>query len=72
MGKYRDVLGQVLRLALIVAVCVAVMFGVYALLGRFDRKVLLGGLIGGRHCGGAFFVPLHHHRPCAGPRGGGQ
>lgn len=47
MGKYRDVLGQVLRLALIVAVCVAVMFGVYALLGRFDRKVLLGGLIGG-------------------------
>ena len=47
MGKYRDVLGQVLRLALIVAVCVAVMFGVYALLGRFDRKVLLGGLSGG-------------------------
>ena len=47
MGKYRDVLGQVLRLALIVAVCVAVMFGVYALLGRFDRKVLLSCLIGG-------------------------
>lgn len=28
------------------AVCVAVMFGIYALLGRFDTKVLLGGIIG--------------------------
>lgn len=47
MGKYRDVLGQVLRLAAIVAVCVAAMFGVYAVLGRFDQKVFVGGLIGG-------------------------
>lgn len=47
MGKYRDVLGQVLRLAAIVAVCVAAMFGVYAVLGRFDQKVFAGGLIGG-------------------------
>lgn len=27
--------------------CVAVMFGVYALLGRFGSKVLLGGVVGG-------------------------
>ncbi|HJD20503.1 MAG TPA: ATP synthase subunit I [Candidatus Gemmiger faecigallinarum] len=47
MRKYRDVLGQVLRLAAIVAVCVAVMFGVYAALGRFTEKVLIGGLVGG-------------------------
>ncbi|WP_294499679.1 ATP synthase subunit I [uncultured Gemmiger sp.] len=47
MRKYRDVLAQVLHLAVIVAICVAAMFGVYAVLGRFDGKVLLGGLIGG-------------------------
>lgn len=29
------------------AVCVAAMFGVYALLGRFDSAVLAGGLAGG-------------------------
>lgn len=27
--------------------CVAAMFGIFALLGRFDRKVLFGGLLGG-------------------------
>lgn len=27
--------------------CVAVMYGVYALLGRFDTTVLLGGIVGG-------------------------
>ena len=27
--------------------CVAVMLGVYALLGRFDLSVLLGGIVGG-------------------------
>ena len=30
-----------------VAVCVGLMFGVYALIGRFSIAVLLGGLIGG-------------------------
>ena len=29
------------------AVCVAVMLGIYALLGKFDRAVLLGGIFGG-------------------------
>lgn len=28
-------------------VCVAVMFGIYALLGRFAMPVLLGGIVGG-------------------------
>ena len=28
-------------------VCVAVMLGIYALLGRFDLSVLLGGIVGG-------------------------
>ena len=30
-----------------VTVCVGLMFGVYALIGRFSMAVLLGGLIGG-------------------------
>jgi hypothetical protein len=30
-----------------VAVCVGLMFGIYALIGRFSIAVLLGGLIGG-------------------------
>lgn len=29
------------------AICVAVMIGVFALLGYFDRTVLLGGILGG-------------------------
>ena len=29
------------------ALCVAAMLGVFALLGRFDRTVLVGGLVGG-------------------------
>lgn len=29
------------------ALCVCAMLGVFALLGRFDREVLLGGIIGG-------------------------
>ena len=28
-------------------ICIAVMFGIFALLGRFDQKVLLGGIFGG-------------------------
>lgn len=28
-------------------ICVAAMMGIYALLGKFDRNVLLGGIIGG-------------------------
>lgn len=46
MEKYRDVLGQVIRLAAIVAVCTAVMFGVYGALGRLDGRVWAGGAVG--------------------------
>lgn len=39
------------------AVCVAVMLGVYALLGYFSLKVLLGGLVGLiLACGNFFFM----------------
>lgn len=36
-------------------VCVAVMFGIYALLGRFDVSVLLGGIVGGLLATANFF-----------------
>lgn len=38
------------------AVCVAVMIGIFALLGYFDRSVLLGGIFGGIIALGNFFV----------------
>lgn len=41
-------LGQVL--------CVAVMIGIFALLGYYDRSVLLGGIFGGVIAIGNFFV----------------
>lgn len=47
MHKYRDVLGQVGRLAAVEAVCVAVILAVYFFLGGMSVKVLLGALIGG-------------------------
>lgn len=47
MHKYRDVLGQVGRLAAVEAVCVAVILAVYFFLGGMTVKVLLGALIGG-------------------------
>ena len=38
------------------ALCVAVMIGVFALLGYYDRSVLLGGIFGGIIAIGNFFV----------------
>ena len=46
MQKNRGVLRQVGGLAAALLVCIAVMLAVYALLGRLDRMVLLGGLFG--------------------------
>lgn len=46
MQKHRDILRQVARLTIATAVCVAVMLGVYALLGNLDSSVLLGAVIG--------------------------
>lgn len=39
-----------------VAVCVGLMFGVYALIGKFSIAVLLGGLVGGLVSIGNFFA----------------
>ena len=47
MDFRKTVLRETGIIALGVAVGVALMFGVFALLGRFDRTVLLGGVIGG-------------------------
>lgn len=46
MQKYRDIFGQIVRLAVVLLVCVAVMLAVYGLLGFFSIKVLLGAVIG--------------------------
>ena len=37
------------------AVCVSAMLGIFALLGRFDRSVLLGGIFGGLIATANFF-----------------
>ena len=42
--------------ALGVAICVALMFGIYALIGKFSISVLLGGLVGGLVSVGNFFA----------------
>ena len=47
MDFRKTVLRETGIIALGVAVGVVLMFGVFALLGRFDRTVLLGGVIGG-------------------------
>lgn len=50
----------ILRKTAVIAIgqvlCVAVMIGVFALLGRFDRSVLLGGIFGGVVAIGNFFA----------------
>ena len=38
------------------ALCVAVMIGIFALLGYYDRSVLLGGILGGVIAIGNFFA----------------
>lgn len=46
MQKHKDILRQVGRFALALAICVAIMLIIYALLGAFTRSVLLGALAG--------------------------
>lgn len=46
MQKHREILRQVGRLTVALAICVAVMLVVYALLGAFTREVLLGAVAG--------------------------
>lgn len=47
MDSRKLVLKETVLMAVGQALCVAVMLGVFALLGRFDRAVLLGGILGG-------------------------
>ena len=56
MDSRKFVLRQTGVVALGVAVGVAVMWGIFALLHRFDTSVLLGGLVGGALAVGNFFA----------------
>ena len=47
MDSRKIALRETLTIAIGEAVCVAVMLGIYALLGKLDAGVLLGGLTGG-------------------------
>lgn len=47
MDPRKTVFQQTAVVAIGEGICIAVMFGVFALLGRLDGKVLLGGLLGG-------------------------
>lgn len=46
MQKHREILRQVCRLMVALAVCVAIMLGVYALLGAFTSSVMVGAILG--------------------------
>ena len=46
MQKHREILRQVCRLMVALAVCVAIMLGVYALLGAFTPSVVVGAILG--------------------------
>lgn len=46
MQKHRDILHQVGRLTIALAICVGIMLGIYALLGAFAKQVLVGAVIG--------------------------
>lgn len=56
MDSRKFILQKTALIALGQALCVAVMIGVFALLGYFDRSVLLGGIFGGVIAIGNFFV----------------
>lgn len=56
MDSRKFILRKTALIALGQALCVAVMVGVFALLGDYDRSVLLGGILGGVIAVGNFFV----------------
>ena len=47
MNRNQDVIRQFLLVSLVEIICVALMLGVYALMEKFTREVLIGGLLGG-------------------------
>ena len=56
LDSRKFILQKTAIIALGQAVCVAVMIGIFALLGYYDRSVLLGGILGGLIAIGNFFV----------------
>ena len=46
MVSRKFILKQLLVVALALAACVGAMYGVFALLGKFNRQVILGGIVG--------------------------
>lgn len=47
MNSRKYVYQETARVAIGQVICVAIMLGIFALLGKFDRAVLLGGIFGG-------------------------
>lgn len=56
MNDNRDIYREIIIVAVGELICVAIMLGVFALLSRFDLRVLLGGLLGGVLATGNFFL----------------
>ena len=55
MDSRKYVFKETLAIAVGEAICVTVMLGVFALLGKFDRSVVMGGILGGLIAVGNFF-----------------
>lgn len=55
MNSRKFILRETAVLAIGELICVAVMIGIFALLGHFDYKVVLGGIVGGVLAVGNFF-----------------
>ena len=55
MDSRKFVIHKTLLILLGQAICVAIMLGIFALLDRFDRSVMLGGIFGGLIATGNFF-----------------
>ncbi len=47
MDSRKEVLHETLIITIGQVICIAAMFGIFALLGYFDSTVLLGGIVGG-------------------------
>ncbi len=47
MDSRKEVLHETLIITIGQVICIAAMFGIFALLGYFDRTVLFGGILGG-------------------------
>lgn len=55
MDSHKLILRQLLIVAVALAVCVGAMFGVFALLDKFNQQVILGGIVGYVLAVGYFF-----------------